>query len=147
MYLLTLSERYIFCNSGKNTKAISSSSKSERKKVMKQTIKAEFETLDSAERAAVAISKNISSARGTHVYPKNPESVQLTIPHEKRYTLLPTAVASMNYITALVETDYNFEDMNEEKQRQTSYAEFSCDSKDYHNAEQIILQMGGDLKK
>lgn len=113
---------------------------------MKQIIKAEFDTLDSAEHAAVAISKNIPSARGIHIYPKNPESVQLTIPHEKRYTLLPTAVASMNYITALVETDYNFEDISEEKKCQTSYAEFSCDSKNMHNAEQIILQMGGSLK-
>ncbi|MGN0631108.1 MAG: hypothetical protein ACI4JN_07260 [Ruminococcus sp.] len=110
---------------------------------MKQTIKAEFDTLDSAERAAVAISRNIPSARGIHVYPENPESVQLTIPHEKRYTLLPTAIASMNYITALVETDYNFEDISEEKKRQTSFAEFSCDSKNVRSAQQIILQMGG----
>ena len=118
--------------------------KNERKNIiMKQTIKAEFDTLDSAERAAVAISRNIPSAKGIHVYPVNPESVQITIPHEKRYTLLPTAISSMNYITALMETDYNFEDISEEKKRQTSYAEFSCDSKNVRNAEQIILQMGG----
>lgn len=110
---------------------------------MKQTVIAEFETLDSAERAAVAISRNVPSAKGIHVFPENPESVQLTIPHEKRYTLLPTAIASMNYITALVETEYNFEDMREDKKRQRSYAEFSCDIKNIHSAEQIILQMGG----
>lgn len=49
----------------------------------------------------------------------------------------------MNYITALVETDYNFEDIPEEKQRQTSFVEFTCDEQYIYAVEHILIQMGG----
>lgn len=111
---------------------------------MRRTIKAEFETLDFAEKAAIELNKRIPSIKGIHVYPLNPESVMINNEsHEKHFTLLPTAIASMNYITALVETDYNFEDIEEDKKRQTSFVEFACDNISVHDAEQILLQMGG----
>ncbi len=111
---------------------------------MKRIIKSEFETLDFAEKAAIELNKKIPSIKGIHVYPMNPESVMITDePHEMHFTLLPTAVTSMNYITALVETEYNFEDIEESKKRKTSFVEFACDANVSRDAEQILLQMGG----
>lgn len=110
---------------------------------MKKFIKAEFENIDMAEKAAIAVNKKMPFIKGIHIYPLHPESVQLTQSHAERFTLLPTAVASMNYITALVETDYNFEDISEESQRQTSFVEFTCDDNVSFEAEQILIQMGG----
>lgn len=110
---------------------------------MKKLIKSEFETLDMAEKAAIAVNKKLPFIKKIHVYPLNPESVDITENHEKRFTLLPTAVTSMNYITALVETDYNFEDIPEEKQRQTSFVEFTCDEQYINAVEHVLIQMGG----
>lgn len=110
---------------------------------MKKRIKSEFETIDMAEKAAIALNKKLPFIKKIHVYPLNPESVNITEHHEKHFTLLPTAVTSMNYITALVETDYNFEDIPEEKQRQTSFVEFNCDEQYIYAAEQVLIQMGG----
>lgn len=112
---------------------------------MNKFIKAEFETFDDAEKAAISLNKQLHIIDRIHVYPKYPESIQLTIPHEKRFTLLPTAVTSMNYFTLLVETEYNFENISEERKRQTSFIEFECDDSAASEAEKLLIGMGASF--
>lgn len=112
---------------------------------MNKFIKAKFDTFDDAEKAALSLNKHLNITDKIHVYPKYPESVQLTIPHEKRFTLLPTAVTSMNYYTLLVETEYNFENISEERKRQTSFIEFECDDSSVSDAEKLLIGMGASF--
>lgn len=113
---------------------------------MRETIQAEFENLDSAEAAAHAIKKQIHDAKITAVYPEHPESIRLTRPHSRRFTLLPTAVLSQNYITALIETEYGFEDLNEIQKRQTSMVQLVCDSESVPAAHRTLTGHGGTIR-
>ncbi|MBQ8514824.1 MAG: hypothetical protein IJ496_05445 [Ruminococcus sp.] len=113
---------------------------------MKETIQAEFENLDSAEAAARAIKKQIHDAKIMAIYPEHPESIRLTRPHSKRFTLLPTAVLSQNYITALIETEYDFEDLNEVQKRQTSMVQLVCGHASVPAAHRILTGQGGTIR-
>lgn len=112
---------------------------------MRHKIEAEFDTFDAAEAAAFSIKRKLKGTDIVFVRPKQPESIRLSRPAGKRFTLLPTAVTSMNYITALVETDYNYEDLSEVQKRQTSSIRLICDEHSAHAAEKIIIQRGGYL--
>ncbi len=112
---------------------------------MRRKITAEFDTFDAAEKAALEIRRKFSDTKILSVRPLHPESIRLTHRHKKRFTLLPTAVTSMNYITALVETDYNYEDMNEVQKRQTSSAVLLCSERNRDAAEKIVIGKGGKI--
>ncbi|MBQ8687750.1 MAG: hypothetical protein IJ512_04265 [Ruminococcus sp.] len=112
---------------------------------MRQTIQAKFENLDTAEAAASAVRKHLQATEILAVYPEHPESIRLTHPHPRRFTLLPTAVLSQNYITALVETEYNFEDLSEIQKRQTSVIQLLCEEQFVPEAHKIITARGGTI--
>lgn len=112
---------------------------------MRRKITAEFETFDAAEMAAYEIRRKFPDARILSVRPKHPESMRLTRWHGKRFTLLPTAVTTMNYITAVVETDYNYEELNEIQKRQTSSAVILCRENEIAPAESLLISKGGSI--
>ncbi|MBQ8725013.1 MAG: hypothetical protein IJY74_05000 [Oscillospiraceae bacterium] len=112
---------------------------------MRRKINAEFDTFDLAENAAYAVRRSSKGAKIQFIRPDHPESIRLSRSLRKRFTLLPTAIASMNYITALTETDYNYEDLNEVQKRQTSTIQLICDEGAAHAAEAIIIQKGGTI--
>ena len=112
---------------------------------MKRRIKAEFDTFDLAEAAAMTARKTFHGTKIQLIRPEHPESIRLSRSLKRRFTLLPTAVTSMNYVTAVVETDYNYEDMNEVQKRQTSTMQIICDDEYTDAAEAVILQRGGTL--
>lgn len=112
---------------------------------MRQTVQAKFENFDTAEAAAFAVRKQLDTAEILSVFPEHPESIELTHPHPIRFTLLPTAVASQHYITALVETEYNYEDLNEIQKRQTSIVQLLCDDAVIPEAHKIITARGGTI--
>lgn len=112
---------------------------------MKRRITAEFDTFDAAEMAAAEIKRRYPDARILSVHPEHPESIRLTRWHGKRFTLLPTAVTTMNYITAVSETDYNYDELNEVEKRQTSHAVLICSEKDAEPAERLLIGKGGNI--
>ncbi len=113
---------------------------------MEHKLIAKFDTFDDAERTAIEISRRIYGTKILSVRPNQPESLRLTQHHGNRFTLLPTAIMSLNYITALVESDYDFEDMNEPQKRQTSTAVIMCRNKSSAEAaKKIVIGKGGNL--
>ncbi|MGN0593237.1 MAG: hypothetical protein ACI4JQ_08320 [Ruminococcus sp.] len=112
---------------------------------MRQTIQAKFENYDTAEAAAFAVKKRLHDTQIIAIYPEHPESIALTHPHPKRFTLLPTAVLSQHYITALVETEYNYEDLSEVQKRQTAHLQIVCNTESIPAAYRILTAWGGSL--
>ncbi len=112
---------------------------------MQQTIRAEFENFDTAEAAAFAVKKQLHSAEIITVRPDHPESLRLTFSHPTRFTLLPTAVLSQNYITALIETEYNYENLNEIQKRQTTAVQIVCNTESVEKAHGILTAHGGRI--
>ncbi len=112
---------------------------------MQQTIHAYFENLDTAEAAAFAVKKQVQHTEILSVKPRHPESTRLTQGTHERFTILPTAIAFPNYITALVKTEYNFEDMRETDKRQTSDVLILCDADSIPAAENILIAHGGTM--
>ncbi len=111
---------------------------------MRQYINAKFDTFDAAESAAMAVKHNLRDAEVVFVRPESPHSLSLTR-NMHHFTLIPTAVTSMNYYTILQDNDYNYKKLNEIERRQTSHIRLTCDASSLSEAESLIIAKGGTV--
>lgn len=113
---------------------------------MRQYINAKFDTFDAAEAAAMAVKRFIGDTDIVFVRPENPLSLRLTR-NLHHFTLIPTAVTSMNYYTILQDNDYNYRKLNEIERRQTSDIRIACESSSLPTAESLIIAKGGTITR
>lgn len=113
---------------------------------MRQYINAKFDTLDAAEAAATAVKRALGDAGIVFLRPESPHSLRLTR-KLRHFTLIPTAVTSMNYYTILQDNDFNYRKLNEIERRQTSDLRLVCDSSSLPRAESLIIAKGGTITR
>ncbi len=112
---------------------------------MKHLLTAKFDTYDAAETAARAVSHEVPDTEILYVRPRHPESMRLSRPKARRFTLVPTAVTTMNYYTLLIEREPSFGNLSEVQKRQTADIGISCTAECLKKAESIIIGKGGSI--
>ena len=110
---------------------------------MNYHIYSSFETTDDAEAASLYLRSHYPSIGDTNVITKNPQSLPLDQEKRTRFTLIPTAVLSQNYITGLVETELDGHEILEPFCRQNAILHVVCPANDIHQASETITSLGG----
>ena len=105
-------------------------------------ISAEFETPELAETAIHRVRESISIRSANMVYNKSSdEAVKLR--NGTVWTLLPTAVTSYNYCTAVMEYPATEDVIPEYERRRNTTAYIMCEDEQTENVKSVLNAMGG----
>ena len=110
---------------------------------MMSRISAEFESSELAEMALKRVKESVSHVfRTGMIYNKKTDSAS-KLSHGTLYTVIPTAVTSFNYITAVVESPASEDVVIEPQRNITAKAFVICDAANTANVSAIFNSMGG----
>lgn len=105
-------------------------------------ISAEFETPELAESAIHRVRASVPVRSANMVYNKSSEEA-VKLRNGTVWTLLPTAVTSYNYYTAVVERPVNEDAIPEPQRRRNTTAYILCNDEQTENVKAVLNAMGG----
>lgn len=106
-------------------------------------VSAIFEAPELAEASLHRIKESISGIHRTGlIYNKTAEKA-MKLRNGTLYTIIPTAVTTFNYITAVVESPASEDVIPEPARRRTTKAYVICDSDSTENVRSVLNAMGG----
>lgn len=105
-------------------------------------ISAEFETPELAETAIMRIKESTAVKSVNMVYNKSAEKA-VKLQNGTIYTLLPTAVTSYNYYTAVMESPASEDIIAEPERRRNTTVYIVCDDENLGNVKSVLNAMGG----
>ncbi|MBO5164601.1 MAG: hypothetical protein J6B75_09240 [Ruminococcus sp.] len=107
-------------------------------------ITAEFEGPESAEMALKKIRENVSGVYSTNfVYNRDSNKAE-RLRGATIYTILPTAVTSHNYLTAVLESPASKDVIPEPSRSRKTTVFIVCDGSGTHKISSILTSMGGN---
>jgi len=112
-------------------------------KAMLVRVSGEFETADIAEIVSGRIKSGVKGIKRTGIVYNREATALDGIEHKTRYTLLPTAVTTQNYFTAVIESDISKSMIEEPKLRSNAYLYIICDAESANNVRSLMLSFGG----
>lgn len=106
-------------------------------------ITGEFETADIAEIVSGRIKSSVSGIRRTGIIYNHEANTLNGFKHKKKFTLLPTAITSQNYFTAVMESDISVDMIEEPRRRINAYLYIICESESANNVKSLMSAFGG----
>ncbi|MDE5583800.1 MAG: hypothetical protein K2J08_08850 [Ruminococcus sp.] len=105
-------------------------------------ISAEFETPELAETAIMRLRSSTNVRSVNMVYNKSAEKAT-RLQNGTMYTILPTAVTSYNYYTAVMESPASEDVVSEPERRRNTTVYIVCNEEDSGNVKSVLNAMGG----
>lgn len=106
-------------------------------------VTAEFESPEAAESALKKVRDNVRGVYSTNfVYNRISDKAQ-QLPGATMYTMLPAAVTSQNYLTAVLESPASVDQIPEPFRSRKTTVFIVCDGSGYHEINSILTDMGG----
>ncbi len=106
-------------------------------------ISAEFETPDLAELAIRRIKESVDGVHSANIIYNKISEKALKLRNGTLYTVIPTAVTSRNYLTAVLESPASEDVIAEPLRNRKTTAYIICESDSLNNAKAIFSAMGG----
>ncbi len=106
-------------------------------------VSAEFEAPELAEVSLHKIKDGIKGIYRTGIIFNKRSEEAMKLRHGTLYTIIPTAVTSFNYITAVIESPSSEDTVPEPLRRRTTKAYVICEAESVNNVKAIFNAMGG----
>lgn len=105
-------------------------------------VSAEFETPELAENAIHRVRANVPVRSANMIYNKSSDEA-MKLKNGTVWTLLPTAVTSYNYVTAVMESPASEDVMPEPERRRNTTAYIICEDENLDAVKSVLNSMGG----
>lgn len=106
-------------------------------------VSAEFEAPELAEASLHRVKESVSGIFRTGVIYNKRSDKAVKLRNGTIYTIIPTAVTTFNYITAVMESPASEDVMPEPSRRRTTKAYVICDADSADNVKSLLNAMGG----
>lgn len=106
-------------------------------------VSAEFEAVELAEAALGRIKESVGDIYKTGIVFNKKSNEASKLRHGITYTVLPTAVTTYNYITAVMESPASEDVIPEPQRRRTAMAYVICEHTSNNNVSAILNALGG----
>lgn len=106
-------------------------------------VSAEFEAPELAEASLHRVKESVSGIFRTGVIYNKRSDKAMKLRNGTIYTIIPTAVTTFNYITAVMESPASEDVMPEPSRRRTTKAYVICDADSTDNVKSLLNAMGG----
>lgn len=106
-------------------------------------ISAEFESPDLAELAVKRVKESIKGVHSTNIIYNKISDKAMKLRSGSVYTIIPTAVTTHNYITAVMESPASENVIREPYRSQKTIACIFCDESSSANARSLLSALGG----
>lgn len=106
-------------------------------------VSAEFESPELAEASLHKIKEGIMGIYRTGIIYNKRSEEAMKLRHGTLYTIIPTAVTTFNYITAVVESPSSEDVIPEPSRSRTTKAYVICEADSVNNIKAILNAMGG----
>lgn len=106
-------------------------------------VSGEFETADIAEIVSGRIKSGVKGIKRTGIVYNREAASWEGFEHKTRFTLLPTAVTTQNYFTAVMESEISKSMMEEPKLRGNAYLYIICEAESADNVRSLMSAFGG----
>ena len=110
---------------------------------MLSRVSAEFETLDLAEAAVRKVKERCKSVHSAGIISNRSAEKAAGLQGGRIYTVIPTAVTSHNYYTAVMESPASKDTVAEPYRRRNASMYIVCDSEDINSVCAVLSSMGG----
>lgn len=106
-------------------------------------VSGEFETADIAEIVSGKIKSGVNGIKRTGIVYSREATALDGIDRKTRFTLLPTAVTTQNYFTAVMESDISKSMIEEPRFRSNAYIYIICEAESAMNVKSLMSAYGG----
>lgn len=106
-------------------------------------VSAEFEAPELAEASLHRIKEGVNGIHRTGIIYNKRSEKAMKLKSGTIYTIIPTAVTTFNYITAVMESPASEDVIPEPSRRRTTKAYVICDSDSIDNVRSVLNAMGG----
>ena len=106
-------------------------------------ISAEFETPDMAEIALKRVKDTVPGVHSTNVIYNKASEQAVKLRHGSIYTIIPTAVTTHTYFTAVMESPASKDVIEEPKRNRKAVIYVICEKESVENIRAILNSMGG----
>ena len=106
-------------------------------------ISAEFESLELAEMALKRVRDSVSGIFSTHIMYNRRSDKAEKLRGGTLYTIIPTAVTTHNYLTAVIESPASEDVMDEPSRSRKAHAYVICEKDSSANVRSVFGAMGG----
>jgi len=110
---------------------------------MAARISAEFETPDLAEFALKRVKSSLEGIHSTNLIYNRSSERAMKLQNGSIYTIIPTAVTSYNYLTAVMESPAAIDVIKEPYRSQKTIINVICEEESVNNVKSILGAMGG----
>ncbi len=106
-------------------------------------ISAEFESPELAELAVKRVKESVSGVNSTNIIYNRISDKAMRLRNGSIYTIIPTAVTTHNYFTAVMESPATDDTINEPNRSRKAVACVFCESTSASNVRALLSAMGG----